>query len=75
MNVEVSIASNQEIIRKSDKIVLAGVEHFKKAISNLEKLDLISVLNNEVIEKSKPILEMCLGMHLIGEKNEEGPVE
>ena len=43
MNVEVSIASNQEIIRKSDKIVLAGVEHFKKAISNLEKLDLISV--------------------------------
>ena len=43
--------------------------------SNLEKLDLISVLNNEVIEKSKPILGMCLGMHLIGEKNEEGPVE
>jgi len=73
-DINVSVTSNINKILKSDKIVLVGVGHFKKAMENLQKLRLIDVLNEAVLFHKKPILGICLGMQLMSNKSEEGGV-
>ena len=48
----------------NSKIILAGVGHFGKAMSNLRELDLLEVLNKKVIIDKTPIFGICLGMQL-----------
>ena len=52
---EVIITSSKAEIYKSTKIILPGVGSFDKAMQNLKKLDLIGLINNEVLERKKPI--------------------
>lgn len=68
---KVVISSNAEEIRKADKIVLPGVGSFEQGMKNLQQLDLIKVLEEEVLEKKKPFLGICLGMQLLAESGEE----
>ena len=71
-NVDPFIASNSREIAAADKIVLPGVGHFGKAISNLKELGIYEELNEAVIIKKKPILGICLGMQLMAKESEEG---
>ena len=66
------ISSDTKAISNSDKIILPGVGHFKKAMDNLKNTGLIEVLNENVLEKYKPILGICLGMQLMTSFSEEG---
>ena len=72
IGANVVISSDPNVISKSDKIILPGVGHFKKAMENLKKANLIEVLNENVLEKNKPILGICLGMQLMASFSEEG---
>ena len=65
------ITNNHEVIKQAKKIILPGVGAFKDAMANLHKLGLVEVLNQEVIEKKKPFLGICLGMQLIAKSSEE----
>lgn len=65
------ITSDTEKIGKADHIILPGVGAFDAGMSELEKRDLISVLQEEA-DKGKPILGICLGMQLLGRRSEEG---
>ena len=71
-NATVSISSNYEDIAMADKIILLGVGHFKKAMDNLEELNLIEPLNDFALVQKKPILGICLGMQLMSKFSEEG---
>ena len=71
-NAKVSISSNYQDIEKADKIILLGVGHFKKAMDNLEELNLIEPLNHFALIQKKPILGICLGMQLMSKFSEEG---
>lgn len=66
------ITSDAEAILCADKIILPGVGHFGKAMEQLEKLNLITVLNQAVLEEKKPVLGICLGMQLMADYSEEG---
>jgi glutamine amidotransferase len=66
------ISSDPKIIAECDKIILPGVGHFGKAMSNLKELGLLDILNEAALVKKKPILGICLGMQLLAEKSEEG---
>ena len=66
------VASDAKIIQKADKIILPGVGHFRKAMDNLDQLNLLHVLNEQIMEKKKPILGICLGMQLFANSSEEG---
>jgi len=68
------VSSNYNDIVTADKIILPGVGHFKKAIENLETLNLIEPLNEAVVIKKKMILGICLGMQLMALDSEEGNV-
>lgn len=66
------ITNSIEIIKKSDKIILPGVGHFKQGMENLHKLNLIDTLNKKVLLHKTPILGICLGMQLMSNFSEEG---
>lgn len=66
------VASEIQEIQCATKIILPGVGHFDKAMSNLQELNLVEVLNQKALVEKVPILGICLGMQLLSERSEEG---
>jgi len=66
------ISSEPDVIKKADKIILPGVGHFAKGMSNLKEKGLIDVLNDKVLLEKTPVFGICLGMQLFSEYSEEG---
>lgn len=75
MKFDSAISSDSKDIERAQKIILPGVGHFGKAMSNLKELGLLDALNEAVLVKHKPILGICLGMQLLANKSEEGSSE
>jgi len=68
---EVIITHDHDEIRRADRLILPGVGAFADAMENLNKSGLTDILNEQVIEKRKPILGICLGMHLLAKESPE----
>ena len=68
-------SSNADDIKNADKLILPGVGYFASAIENLKNGGLIDVLREKVLIDKTPILGICLGMQLFGERSTEGNVE
>ena len=69
------ISSDPAEILASDKIILPGVGHFRKAMENLHTTGLYEALNEAVLIKKKPVFGICLGMQLMAKHSEEGNTE
>ncbi len=67
----VRVTSSAEDIRAMDRLILPGVGAFPDAMENLRSAGLVDVLNEQVIEKKKPILGICLGMELLAKESLE----
>jgi len=59
------ITDDYNEIQQSSFIILPGVGSFSTGMDNLHKLGLVNILTQEVVEKKKPFLGICLGMQLI----------
>lgn len=66
------VTSDIQKVQSATKIILPGVGHFDKAMSNLRELNLIDMLNQKALVEKVPILGICLGMQLLSERSEEG---
>jgi|SRR5688572_30808791 len=66
------ICSSHDEIENADKLILPGVGSFDHGMRKLRELDLVSLLNFKVKQQNTPILGICLGMQLFGERSEEG---
>ena len=67
-----SIITNDPIeIQQATYIILPGVGAFAQGMENLNKLGLVEILNNEVMDNKKPFLGICLGMQLIASRGFE----
>jgi len=64
------VTQSREIILNSDGVILPGVGAFGDAMSILETLDLISVLQ-DVAASGRPIVGICLGMQLLMSESAE----
>jgi glutamine amidotransferase len=71
IGVNAFITSNVSDIESSSKIVLPGVGAYGDGVKHLQELGLFSKIRDEVLEKKKPFLGICLGMQLIGKSSEE----
>jgi imidazole glycerol-phosphate synthase subunit HisH len=69
-----NISNSYDDIKNAGKIILPGVGHFGKAMSNLKEANLIDELNEAVLGKKVPVLGICLGMQLMASHSEEGDV-
>ncbi len=72
LNIEYKIVESPEDMRLMDKLVLPGVGAFDEVMSLLLQSGLKQVLDEQVLEKSVPILGVCVGMQVMAKSSEEG---
>lgn len=66
-----SIRSGREL-ELVDKIILPGVGAFDSAMQKLHDSGLREPLDASVLDGQKPLLAVCIGMHMLGRSSEEG---
>ena len=59
-------------IRSADRLILPGVGSFDAGMENIRSFGLVEVLHRKVVEEKTPVLGICLGMQLLGERSAEG---
>jgi glutamine amidotransferase len=72
VGIKSTITSDPNEIVAAEKIILPGVGSFDVGAKNLKARGLTDVLNEQVIEKKKPFLGICLGMQLLAKTSAEG---
>lgn len=60
------------LILQADKVILPGVGAFGDAMNRLNEYGLTDTIN-EVVQRDKPFLGICLGLQLMFESSEESP--
>ncbi len=70
IGADVTVTSDEAVIKSADKIVLPGVGAFEDAAKKLRATGLDKVVCNEA-KRGKPLLGICLGMQLLFEKSYE----
>ena len=71
-NFDVKISNSSKDIQEASHLVLPGVGSFESGMEGLRKFNLINILNEQVVEKEKKFLGICLGMQLIFTESHEG---
>lgn len=66
------ISADPNVIAKAHALILPGVGHYGRAMDKLQRLNLIPILNERVLEARIPVMGICLGMQLLTEHSEEG---
>lgn len=72
IGIQSIVTSDVEIIKNADKYLLPGVGSFDHGIYALKNAPFFETFENEVLLHKKPLLGICLGMQLLGNKSEEG---
>jgi glutamine amidotransferase len=72
VGAQATITSDKSVVERAEKLILPGVGAFDNGMKNLNRLDLVPVLNRKVIEDRIPVLGVCLGMQLMVKGSEEG---
>lgn len=66
------VTGKRDEILAADKVILPGVGAFGDAMNSLRENGLDSVVK-EVASSGKPLLGICLGLHMMFEESEENP--
>lgn len=66
------ISGEPNEMSRADRYILPGVGAFDPTIEQLGQSGILEVLNDEVHRHGKPVLGICVGMHLLAEESEEG---
>lgn len=72
IGAESELSNNKTVIENATKLILPGVGAFGYGMQQLQQSGLIEILNKKVIEQQTPILGICLGAQMLGNKSEEG---
>mgnify|MGYP001348129351 CR=1 FL=1 len=68
INANITISSDPSEIDKSSHVVLPGQGAFKSCIGGLSGIPgMINALNNNILDKKKPFLGICVGMQLLAD--------
>jgi glutamine amidotransferase len=66
------IIETASALRDAGAVILPGVGAFREGIDNLAQTGFVEAIRREVLENGKPLLGICLGMHLLGTSGVEG---
>ena len=73
--ISYAFADNESRLKNASKLILPGVGSFDYAMKCLNNSNLRSTIEKMVINKSIPILGICVGMQILTEGSEEGVTE
>ena len=71
MGYESIISNDENEIKNSTHIILPGVGSFGNAMRKIRSLVPLKILENEVFNKKKPFLGICVGMQVLANKGFE----
>jgi glutamine amidotransferase len=71
--IQPQVTNQKDKISSADKIILPGVGAFDDAMSELKRLDLVGLIQDQAGRK-KPLLGICLGMQLLLESSQEAKI-
>lgn len=66
------LSGDPKELSKAERYILPGVGAFGPTIKNLMASGVSDVLNEQVLDKGKKILGICVGMHLLADSSDEG---
>lgn len=72
LNIQVEIVSTLAQLKRAQKLILPGVGAFDWAMSKLNGSGLRDALDDLVLNKSVPVLGVCVGMQIMASRSEEG---
>jgi len=72
IGVDAVVSSSVPDIAGADKLILPGVGGFDAGMDSINRIGIISALNDKVVARKTPILGICLGMQLFTRASEEG---
>ena len=72
LRIPYEIASNPKQLENSKRIILPGVGSFDHCMNKLNQSGLKEILNKKVLIDKIPVLGICIGLHIMAEKSEEG---
>lgn len=71
--INISVCQTIEAVQQADIIILPGVGHFADCLAGLSRIDgMLAVLDEQVQQKAKPFLGICVGMQLMANRGFEG---
>jgi len=68
---DVRISSSPEDIQHATHLVLPGVGAFGATMEKIKALSFMDCLNENVLEKKKPFLGICVGMQILADEGHE----
>ncbi|MFD3293608.1 imidazole glycerol phosphate synthase subunit HisH [Aquirufa sp. KTFRIE-69F] len=75
LNIPTKIAKTQEDLADAEKLILPGVGSFDYAMVQLNASGMREKLDELVLEKKVPIIGICVGMQMMGNRSDEGKLE
>lgn len=71
-NIPVNIGNNVNDFNCTTGLILPGVGAFDWAVDKFTKSNIFAAVENLVLSNNIPILGVCVGMQMLGNKSEEG---
>ena len=75
LNIPTKIAKTQQDLADAKKLILPGVGSFDYAMSQLNASGMREKLDELVLEKKVPVIGICVGMQMMGNRSDEGKLE
>jgi glutamine amidotransferase len=72
LNIEYILISKPDQINNITKLIIPGIGSFDSIINKLNENNLFDRINEFVIDQKKPVLGICIGMHIFYEQSDEG---
>ena len=75
LDIPTKIAKTYEDLSDAKKLILPGVGSFDYALGQLNASGMREKLDELVLEKKVPVIGICVGMQMMGNKSDEGKLE
>ena len=75
LNIPTKIAKRKEDLANAKKLILPGVGSFDYAMAQLNASGMREKLDELVLEKKVPVIGICVGMQIMGNRSDEGKLE
>jgi imidazole glycerol-phosphate synthase subunit HisH len=75
LNIPTKIAKTPQDLEGAQKLILPGVGHFDYAMSQLNNSGMREKLDDLVLNQKIPVIGICVGMQMMGNKSDEGNLQ